>query len=93
MPVEPWQIPYRAILPKQQQCSNLLVSVCISASTIAYASFRMEANYMIAGQSAGAAAAMAIKGKRPLHQLDLVLLQQLLRQKQQILSLADIAAR
>ena len=93
MPVEPWQIPYRAILPKQQQCSNLLVSVCISASTVAYASFRMEANYMIAGQSAGVAAALAIKSKRQLHQLDLVLFQQWLRQEQQILSLADIAAR
>jgi hypothetical protein len=90
MPVEPWQIPYRALLPKQQQCSNLLVTVCISASTVAYASFRMEANYMIAGQSAGLAAALAIKSGRQVHQVDMVALQRLLRGEKQILLTADI---
>lgn len=93
MPVEPWQIPYRALLPKQQQCSNLLVTVCISASTVAYASFRMEANYMIAGQSAGLAAALAIKTNRRVHEVDLVSLQQLLRRERQILSPADIVGQ
>lgn len=90
MPVQSWQIPFRALLPKQQQCSNLLVTVCISASTVAYASFRMEANYMIAGQGAGLAAALAIKTQRQIHQIDVVALQQLLRREKQILSSADI---
>jgi len=90
MPVRPWQIPYRALLPRQEQCSNLLVTVCISASTVAYASFRMEANYMIVGQSAGVAAALAIKTRRQLHQLDLVSLQQVLRSARQVLSVSDI---
>ncbi len=93
MPVEPWQIPYRALLPRRQECSNLLVTVCISASTIAYASFRMEANYMIAGQSAGAAAALAIKSKRAIHQIDIARLQETLRQHKQILALTDTEAR
>ncbi len=90
MPVEPWQIPYRALLPVQQECSNLLVTVCISASTVAYGSFRMEANYMIAGQSAGTAAALAIKSKRPVHRIDITELQTQLRARGQILSLNDV---
>ena len=86
MPVEPWQVPYRALLPRQEQCSNLLVTATISASTIAYASFRMEANYMITGESAGVAAALAIKSNRSVHQVDVAALQKELRDRNQILS-------
>ena len=86
MPVEPWQVPYRALLPRQEQCSNLLVTATISASTIAYASFRMEANYMITGESAGVAAALAIKHNRSVHQIDIAALQKELRDRNQILS-------
>ncbi len=89
MPVKPWQIPYRALLPIEQEASNLLVTVCISASTIAYGSFRMEANYMIAGESAGTAAALAVKSKRPVHKIDIAELQTQLRRDGQILSQAD----
>ena len=91
MPVQPWQIPYRAMLPVEEQASNLLVSVCISASTIAYASFRMEPNYMVTGESAGTAAALAIKTDRPLHKVDIEELQMMLRGNRQVLSEADIA--
>lgn len=85
MPVQPWEIPYRSLLPKQEECSNLLVTVCISASTIAYGSFRMEANYMIAGQSAGVAAALAIKTHRKVHLIDIAQLQKMLQEQKQIL--------
>jgi FAD-dependent oxidoreductase family protein len=89
MPVERWEVSLRALLPRRQQCSNLLVTACISASTIAYASFRMEPNYMIAGESAGITAALAVKQGRPIHQLDLVELQKELRRRGQILSPSD----
>jgi hypothetical protein len=89
MPVKPWQIPYRALLPREQDVSNLLVPVCISASTMAYGSFRMEPNYMIAGESAGVAAALAIKSGRTVHQVDIVALQTELRKRNQILSLQN----
>jgi len=48
----------------------------------------MEANYMIAGESAGVAAALAVKTNRPVHQIDLAILQQELRGRKQILSLS-----
>jgi len=55
-----YPISYRAILPKKQQASNLLVPVCLSASHAAFGSIRMEPTYMILGQSAATAAALAI---------------------------------
>ena len=85
-PVEPWEIPLRALLPRPDQASNLLVTSCISASTIAYASYRLEPTYMVAGESAGIAAALSIQTGKSLHMLDIARLQALLRSRHQILS-------
>ena len=92
-PVEPWEIPYRSLLPRQEECDNLLVPVCASMSTIAYASFRMEPQYMMAGQSAGVAAASAIIHGEKIHLVNLTRLQKRLREQGQILSAADYRER
>ena len=59
-PKQPYPVAYRAIIPKEAECANLLVPVCLSASHIAYGSIRMEPVFMVLGQSAGTAACLAI---------------------------------
>ncbi len=62
-PDKPYSIAYGSILPKEQECSNLLVPVCLSSSHIAYGSIRMEPVFMILGQSAATAAVLAIDNR------------------------------
>lgn len=57
----PYPVSYRAITPENNQCTNLLVPVCLSASHIAYGSIRMEPVFMVLGQSAAQAAVYAIE--------------------------------
>jgi hypothetical protein len=66
----PYPVAYRAIVPKQSDCANLLVPVCLSASHIAYGSIRMEPVFMVLGQSAGTAAALAIDADCPVQKVD-----------------------
>jgi hypothetical protein len=58
--VDPWAISYRSLIPRAEECVNLLVPICISATHAAYNSMRMEPVYMMLGQSAGTAASLAI---------------------------------
>lgn len=56
----PYPISFRSIVPKKEECRNLLVPICLSATHIAYGSIRMEPVFMILGQSAATAAVIAI---------------------------------
>jgi hypothetical protein len=60
---KPYAVSFRSIVPRKSECANLLVPVCLSSSHVAYGSIRMEPVFMILGQSAGAAASLAIDRK------------------------------
>jgi hypothetical protein len=63
--VRPYAIAYRSLVPKPEECSNLIVPVCMSASHVAYGTIRMEPVYMILGHASGVAASQAIDQKVP----------------------------
>lgn len=82
-----YQIPYRCITPKAAECTNLLVPVCISASHVAFSSIRVEPAWMVMGESAGIAAAMAIEENTAVQNINQVKFSERLKTKHQILTL------
>ena len=73
--VDPYEIPYRMILPQRAEVDNLLVSCTFSASHVAYSTIRMEPQYMIIGEAAGRAAAISVQDKVKVHDIDVSKLQ------------------
>lgn len=86
-PGKPYKISYGSIVPKKEECTNLLVPVCVSSSHIAFGSIRMEPVFMILGQSAATAACMAIDRKEAVQDIDYSLLKEKLLSKNQILEI------
>jgi len=83
--VRPYAISYQSIVPKEDQCANLLVPVCLSASHIAYGSIRMEPVFMVLGQSSATAACFALDDKVTLQKLDYAKLREKLLADGQVL--------
>ena len=83
----PYQIDLGSIMPFKEECSNLLVPVCLSSSHIAYGSIRMEPVFMILGQSAATLAVMAIDGRKGIHEVSYESLRPKLIEDGQILEL------
>jgi hypothetical protein len=66
----PYGISYRSLTPEAEQCTNLLVTICLSASHSAYGSIRMEPVYMMVAEAAGDAAALSIERGTSVQQVD-----------------------
>ncbi len=81
----PYKISYRSLTPKPDEVANLLVPVAVSASHIAFGSVRMEPVFMILGQSAATAAAMAIDEDVSVQQLEYAKLRERLLADGQVL--------
>lgn len=86
VPVPLYGIPYASLLAKREDAANLLVPVCLSASAVAFASVRMEPQYLMLGQAAGTAAAMAAFSGRSAHEVPAGILAERLRAQGQVLA-------
>ena len=64
----PAQIPWRSLLPRG--VDNLIVPVCLSATHVAWGAVRLEPVWMMTGEAAGAAAALAKQHQTTAGKLD-----------------------
>jgi hypothetical protein len=85
----PYHVPYRAILPKSGECENLLVPVALSSTHVVICSIRVEPTWMILGQSAGIAAALAADKNVAVQDLPYLELRKRLLAQGQVLDLPD----
>jgi hypothetical protein len=88
----PYRISYRSIRPGKSDCVNLLVPTVISSTHPAFGSSRMEPVFMILGQSAGAAAVLAIEESVAVQDVDYIKLRQVLLKEGQLLEWAETSA-
>jgi hypothetical protein len=89
----PYSIAYGALVPRRGQADNLLVPVCVSSSHLAFGSIRMEPVFMVLGQSAATAAALAIDGGIAVQDVPYAQLRELLVKHGQILERAGPGIR
>ncbi len=83
---QPYPVAYRSLVPRERECANLLVPVAVSSSHIAFGSIRMEPVFMLLGQSAATAAALAIDGKTSVQRVPYARLRERLLRDKQILA-------
>ncbi|MEZ0385970.1 MAG: FAD-dependent oxidoreductase [Verrucomicrobium sp.] len=80
-----YQIPFRAILPKAEECTNLLVPGAASYSHVAFCTYRLESTWMMSGHAAGVAATRAALWGKNVQELIVENLQERLRAQGQVI--------
>ncbi len=85
-PKDPYPIDLGSVLPKTEECKNLLVPVAVSSSHIAFGSIRMEPVFMILGQSAAAVASMALSDGTDIYDVEYAALSKKLLALDQVLA-------
>jgi hypothetical protein len=86
----PYHVPYRSILPLPGQCNNLLVPVALSCTHVGISSLRIEGAWMVIGQAAGIAAALAADQNVAVQKLKYDRLRERLLAHEQVLDLPDV---
>ena len=84
-----YHVPYRSILPRREQCDNLLVPVALSCTHVGISSLRIEGAWMVIGQGAGVCAALAAKDNVPVQELKYAKLRERLLAQKQVLDLPE----
>jgi len=82
-----FSISYRALVPKKNECSNLLTATCPSSSHVAYGAIRIEFTFMALGQACATAAVIAIDDKQKVQDINYKKLQGRLRKDRQVMAL------
>jgi hypothetical protein len=83
----PCGIPYRCLVPKAAECTNLLSPTCPSSSYVAYGAYRIEFTFMAAAQSAATAAVLAVEAGTSVQGVDYTRLRERLLADKQVLFL------
>ncbi|KAG4276888.1 hypothetical protein FPRO04_14227 [Fusarium proliferatum] len=89
----PFSVPYGSIVPKREDATNFVNPVTMSATHIALSAIRMEPVYMIMGQSAGAAAVLAIEDNVAVQDVDRKKLKGRLKDHAQVLESFSITLK
>ncbi len=87
---EPFELPYRIIIPKPSEVKNLIVPVCSSLSHVAWCSYRLESTWMQMGHVAGTAAALSLKNNKYPFELSYKILADQLRKEGMILKIENL---
>lgn len=79
--LKPFEISWRTLVPREEECTNLLVPVCASFTHVAFCAYRLESTWMQAGHVVGLAAAMAMDTNVPVQQIDIAALMESLERE------------
>jgi hypothetical protein len=82
----PCGVPYRCLVPKAAECTNLLSPTCPSLSYVAYGAYRIEFTFMAAAQSAATAAVMAMEAGTSVQSVSYAKLRERLLADKQVLA-------
>lgn len=85
----PLPVSYRALVPRRNECTNLLTPTCPSSSHIAYGAIRLEWTFMVLGQSAATAAVMALESGKNVQDVEYTALKEKLIKAGQVLALPE----